>query len=192
VFQLLGMNPAEQLLASSSGDTLTGSQLLSVAYGTGTGLLFLRSPSSQFKFPTPPPPSPPPSAPPLPPPLPPTPLPPPPSLPPSPPRADMCECDLYFSGLTSAENAESVCIKIEMGWRRTCYRKTPWVPCPKDMSSCMSHLLLDPGSSPSSAPCVDKAGKWAAKKCRRKSRKNKCFKDRVRRKCPLSCGVCAG
>ena len=122
--------------------------------------------------PTPPPPSPPPA-----------PSPPPPRPPPA---ASSCGCDAYLDGVTESTLAADVCVKrFSVGnFARTQCRPMHG-QCPSDHQAC--YVLLTPWEE---AACSDSPGRWATRKCARKSSKGKCGKKRIRRLCQRTCGAC--
>jgi len=116
----------------------------------------------------------------------------PPSSPPSPPPQCSTTCDFFLDGASLTTTDYSfMCMKYE-GQGTTCKPMYNGAGCPSDMDICdMPHTpagTVAPGTG--QAACQDTPGKWAAKKCFKKVRKNKCHKRKVQRNCKASCGMC--
>ena len=90
----------------------------------------------------------------------------------------------YLDGLTPASLASEVCIKRE-STRAMCRPKAYHFglrQCNQDMQPC------DVGDG--TASCADTPGKWATRKCAKKSSKGKCRKRRIAQLCRRTCGAC--
>mmetsp|Transcript_19338 Transcript_19338/g.52302 ORF Transcript_19338/g.52302 Transcript_19338/m.52302 type:complete len:168 (-) Transcript_19338:326-829(-) len=61
----------------------------------------------------------------------------------------------------------------------------PGSDCPTTGTAATGSTVV---SEPTATSCADF---WSTKKCRRKTRKNKCHKRKVSKRCSASCGVCA-
>ena len=146
------------------------------AVATATATLVSGPPPPMSPPPPPPPPSPSPAPPPP---------PSPPNPPPSPPPlADVCGCTVMFNGVSTSWLAQDICVKME-GPNKVCR------PCGDGLTDHSPCYVEGGYSNINGSPCEDEAGRWRDKKCAKKKTKGKCWKKRVRKKCPVTCGMCS-
>ena len=127
--------------------------------------------------PSPPPPTPPPP-----------PISPPPSTPPSPPPPPMCSA-LCASGIGeyldgAKASMTELCVHTNVGQLNQC-RPQYGSECAGGMYQC-----YNTAGTQSAKGCKDKKGKWRKKKCAKKAAQGKCIKNKVQKKCKLTCDVC--
>lgn len=114
---------------------------------------------------------------------------PPPSVPPSPSPPPNCytHCfgnteDSLVQGATTEHNV--LCVQLRPNLPSHCSPKYG-EECDYQQFEC-----ANPYGTISATGCSDKQGKWRRKKCKKKASKGKCYKEKIKKKCKMSCDLC--